>query len=97
MPTDVILSFAVPIKFNRYYHNAKVGPKSPYFARGSEGGLVPPELHPKILEYCQHYGFAPLPTRPGRTFEILDQQNSHLVHWEQTVANTLIHGSKKVN
>lgn len=24
-----------------------------------------PELHPKILEFCQHYGFALLPTRPA--------------------------------
>ena len=24
-----------------------------------------PELHPKIIEFCQHYGFALLPTRPA--------------------------------
>jgi transposase len=24
-----------------------------------------PELHPKIIDFCKHYGFAMLPTRPG--------------------------------
>lgn len=76
-----------------------------------------PELHPKINEFCKHYGFVLLPTRPatprhkgkvergvdyvqenalkGRTFESLAQQNSHLDHWEKTVADTRIHGTTK--
>jgi transposase len=76
-----------------------------------------PELHPKIIEFCKHYGFALLPTRPatprhkgkvergvdyvqenalkGRTFETLAEQNAHLEHWEQTVADTRLHGTTK--
>jgi transposase len=76
-----------------------------------------PELHPKIIEFCKHYNFTLLPTRPamprhkgkvergvdyaqenalkGRTFEGLADQNSHLDHWEKTVADTRIHGTTK--
>lgn len=76
-----------------------------------------PELHPKLLDFCRHYGFALLPTRPatprhkgkvergvdyvqenalkGKNFDTLSQQNEHLWHWEQTIADTRIHGTTK--
>ena len=76
-----------------------------------------PQLHPKIVDFCKHYGFALLPTRPatprhkgkvergvdyvqenalkGRSFESLEQQNAHLERWEQSVADTRIHGTTK--
>ena len=76
-----------------------------------------PELHPKIIDFCKHYDFAFLPTRPatprhkgkvergvdyvqenalkGRQFDCLSDQNSHLDHWEKTVADTRIHGTTK--
>ncbi|WP_197231437.1 IS21 family transposase [Novipirellula artificiosorum] len=74
-----------------------------------------PELHPKIIDFCKHYGFAFIPTRPrtprhkgkvergvdyvqenalrGHEFESLADQNSHLDHWERTIADERIHGT----
>lgn len=76
-----------------------------------------PELNPKLMSFCRHYGTVILPTKPytprhkgkvergigyvkgnalkGRTFESLEAQNRHLDHWEQTVADTRIHGTTK--
>lgn len=76
-----------------------------------------PELHPKLLDFCRHYGFVLLPTRPatprhkgkvergvdyvqenalkGKNFDTLHQQNEHLWQWEQTTADTRIHGTTK--
>ena len=74
-----------------------------------------PELSPKVLSFCKHYGTVILPTKPrtprhkgktekgidyvqdnalkGRSFESLAEQNRHLLTWEQTVADTRIHGT----
>lgn len=76
-----------------------------------------PELVPKLLSFCQHYGTVILPTKPytprhkgkvergigyvknnglaGRQFTSLGDQNQHLAHWEQTIADTRIHGTTK--
>lgn len=76
-----------------------------------------PELNPKLLSFCQHYGTVILPTRPytprhkgkiergisyvknnslkGLTFPSLEEQNRHLTRWEQTIADTRIHGTTK--
>jgi transposase len=76
-----------------------------------------PELHPKLLDFCKHYGFVLLPTRPGtprhkgkvergvdyvqenalkgKNFDTLQQQNEYLSQWEQSVADTRIHGTTK--
>lgn len=74
-----------------------------------------PELHPKLIDFCKHYGVAFIPTRPrtprhkgkvergvdyvqenalrGHEFESLAQQNTHLDHWERTIADERIHGT----
>jgi transposase len=76
-----------------------------------------PELNPKLLSFCQHYGTVILPTKPytprhkgkiergigyvkgnalkGHTFTSLEAQNRHLELWEQSVADTRIHGTTK--
>jgi transposase len=76
-----------------------------------------PELNPKIVEFCKHYGCAFIPTRPrtprhkgkvergvdyvqenglrAKSFESLAAQNEHLDHWEETIADTRIHGTTK--
>lgn len=76
-----------------------------------------PELNPKVLSFCEHYGVVVLPTRPamprhkgkveagvkyvqnnaltGRRFESLSAQNLFLAHWEETVADTRIHGTTR--
>jgi len=76
-----------------------------------------PELNPKILSFCEHYGTALLPARPrhpegkgkveravdyaqenalrGRAFPTVQEQNTFLLHWEETVADTRIHGTTK--
>ncbi len=41
------------------------------------------------VKYVQENGLA------GRTFESLGAQNLHLAHWEQTVADTRIHGTTR--
>jgi len=76
-----------------------------------------PDLNPKIVAFCRHYGTAILPTRPrtprhkgkveagvkfvqenglkGHVFASLSEQNTHLLHWETTVADTRIHGTTR--
>jgi transposase len=76
-----------------------------------------PELNPKILAFCEHYGTVCLPTRPrtprhkgkvergvgyaqsnalkGRTFTSLAEQNAFLARWEESVADTRIHGTTR--
>lgn len=76
-----------------------------------------PELNPKVVSFCEHYGTVILPTKPamprhkgkieagikyvqanglaGKLFESLGAQNVHLAHWEETVADTRIHGTTR--
>jgi transposase len=76
-----------------------------------------PELNPKVVSFCEHYGTVILPTKPamprhkgkieagikyvqenglaGKQFESLGAQNLHLAHWEETVADTRIHGTTR--
>ena len=76
-----------------------------------------PELNPKVISFCEHYGVVVLPTRPAmprhkgkveagvkyvqnnglaaRRFESLSAQNLFLTHWEETVADTRIHGTTR--
>ncbi len=76
-----------------------------------------PELNPKVVAFCEHYGTVILPTKPamprhkgkieagikyvqanglaGKQFASLGSQNVHLAHWEQTVADTRIHGTTR--
>jgi transposase len=76
-----------------------------------------PELNPKVVSFCEHYGTVILPTKPamprhkgkieagikyvqanglaGKQFTSLGAQNLHLAHWEQTVADTRIHGTTR--
>ena len=76
-----------------------------------------PELNPKVISFCEHYGTVILPTKPamprhkgkveagvkyvqdnglaGKQFEGLGAQNVHLAHWEETVADTRIHGTTR--
>jgi transposase len=76
-----------------------------------------PELNPKVVSFCEHYGTVILPTKPamprhkgkieagikyvqanglaGKQFASLGAQNVHLAHWEQTVADTRIHGTTR--
>ena len=76
-----------------------------------------PELNPKVVSFCEHYGTVILPTKPamprhkgkveagikyvqdnglaGKQFESLGAQNVHLAHWEETVADTRIHGTTR--
>jgi hypothetical protein len=76
-----------------------------------------PELNPKVVSFCEHYGTVILPTKPamprhkgkveagvkyvqdnglaGKQFVGLGAQNVHLAHWEETVADTRIHGTTR--
>jgi transposase len=76
-----------------------------------------PELNPKVVSFCEHYGTVILPTKPamprhkgkieagikyvqanglaGKLFGSLGAQNVHLAHWEETVADTRIHGTTR--
>jgi len=76
-----------------------------------------PELNPKVVSFCEHYGTVILPTKPamprhkgkieagikyvqanglaGKQFPSLGAQNGHLAHWEETVADTRIHGTTR--
>jgi len=76
-----------------------------------------PQLHPKLLEFCRHYGCALLPCRPrtpehkgktergisylkgnalrGRSFPSLAALNEFLRHWESTVADQRVHGTRR--
>lgn len=76
-----------------------------------------PELHPKLQDFCRHYGTVVLPTRPrmprhkgkvergiayakdnglkGRVFHSLQEQNDHLLRWEEQVADTRVHGTTR--
>jgi transposase len=76
-----------------------------------------PELNPKVVSFCEHYGTVILPTQPamprhkgkieagikyvqanglaGKQFVSLGAQNVHLAHWEETVADTRIHGTTR--
>ena len=76
-----------------------------------------PELNPKVVSFCEHYGTVILPTKPamprhkgkieagikyvqanglaGKLFVSLGAQNVHLAHWEETVADTRIHGTTR--
>ena len=76
-----------------------------------------PELNPKVVSFCEHYGTVILPTKPamprhkgkveagvkyvqdnglaGKQFDGLGAQNVHLAHWEETVADTRIHGTTR--
>ena len=76
-----------------------------------------PELNPKVVSFCEHYGTVILPTKPamprhkgkieagikyvqanglaGKVFGSLGAQNVHLAHWEETVADTRIHGTTR--
>ena len=83
----------------------------------SKADWFEPELNPKVVSFCEHYGTVILPTKPamprhkgkveagvkyvqsnalaGRTFAGLAPQNLFLSHWEQTVADTRIHGTTR--
>jgi transposase len=76
-----------------------------------------PELNPKVVSFCEHYGTVILATKPAiprhkgkveagvdyvqenaladKQFESLAAQNLHLAHWENTVADTRIHGTTR--
>jgi transposase len=76
-----------------------------------------PELNPKVVSFCEHYGTVILPTKPamprhkgkieagikyvqenglaGKQFTSLGAENLHLAHWEETVADTRIHGTTR--
>jgi transposase len=76
-----------------------------------------PDLNPKVVSFCEHYGTVILPTKPamprhkgkveagvkyvqsnglaGRQFESLTAQNLYLTHWEETTADTRIHGTTR--
>lgn len=76
-----------------------------------------PELNPKVVSFCEHYGTVILPTKPamprhkgkieagikyvqanglaGKLFGSLAAQNLHLAHWEESVADTRIHGTTR--
>jgi transposase len=76
-----------------------------------------PELNPKVIAFCEHYGTVILPTKPamprhkgkveagvkyvqdnglaGKQFTSLGAQNVYLAHWEETVADTRIHGTTR--
>ena len=76
-----------------------------------------PELNPKVVAFCQHYGTVIRPTKPamprhkgkveagvkyaqanglaGQQFPSLGAQNIYLAHWEETVADTRIHGTTR--
>src|SRR6266853_19723 len=76
-----------------------------------------PELNPKVVSFCEHYGTVILPTKPamprhkgkveagvkyvqdnglaGKQFAGLGPQNVYLAHWEETVADTRIHGTTR--
>ena len=76
-----------------------------------------PELNPKVVSFCEHYGTVILPTKPGmphhkgkieagikyvqenglagKHFAGLGAQNVYLAHWEETVADTRIHGTTR--
>lgn len=75
------------------------------------------DLHPKIRNFCEHYGTTILPTRPrmprhkgkvergvayaqenalkGRSFASVAEQNTFLLDWETTVADTRVHGTTR--
>jgi hypothetical protein len=83
----------------------------------SKADWFDPQLNPKVLSFCEHYGVVILPTRPamprhkgkveagvkyvqnnglaGRRFESLATQNLFLLQWEETVADTRIHGTTR--
>ena len=83
----------------------------------SKADWFEPELNPKVLSFCEHYGTVILPTRPamprhkgkveagvkyvqnnalaGRQFESLAAQNLFLAQWEESVADTRIHGTTR--
>jgi transposase len=83
----------------------------------SKADWFDPELNPKVVSFCQHYGTVILPTKPamprhkgkveagvkyvqnnglaGRKFDSLAAQNLFLMHWEETVADTRIHGTTR--
>jgi transposase len=83
----------------------------------SKADWFDPELNPKVLSFCEHYGTVILPTRPamprhkgkveagvkyvqdnglaGRQFDSLSAENLFLAHWEETVADTRIHGTTR--
>ena len=89
------------------FDNAKCAVKTPDW--------YDPELNPKLVDFCKHYGCAFIPTRVrtprhkgkvergvdyvqenalrGREFDSLAAQNNHLHRWEETVADTRIHGT----
>ena len=76
-----------------------------------------PELNPKVVSFCEHYGTVILPTKPamprhkgkveagvkyvqanglaGKQFAGLGAQNVYLAHWEETIADTRIHGTTR--
>jgi transposase len=76
-----------------------------------------PELNPKVVSFCEHYGTVIRPTKPamprhkgkveagvkyvqenglaGKQFTSLGGQNIYLAHWEETVADTRIHGTTR--
>ena len=83
----------------------------------SQADWFDPQLNPKVVSFCEHYGTVILPTKPamprhkgkveagvkyvqnnglaGRQFESLTAQNLFLAHWEETVADTRIHGTTR--
>ena len=83
----------------------------------SKADWFDPELNPKVVSFCEHYGTVILPTKPGmprhkgkvesgvnyvqenalagRQFDSLAAQNLFLAHWEDTVADTRIHGTTR--
>jgi len=83
----------------------------------SKADWFDPELNPKVVSFCEHYGTVILPTKPGvprhkgkvesgvnyvqenalagRQFDSLTAQNLFLAHWEETVADTRIHGTTR--
>ena len=86
-------------------------------AAGKKVDWFEPELNPKVVSFCEHYGTVILPTKPamprhkgkieagikyvqanglaGKQFVSLGAQNVHLAHWEETVADTRIHGTTR--
>lgn len=79
------------------WYDPEVHPKLQSFAVHYGTAFVPakpyrPEHKGKVesaVKYAKHNGLK------GHTFGSLAEQNAHLLHWEETVADTRIHGTTK--
>ena len=80
------------------WYDPEVHPKLQSFAAHYGAAFVPtkpytPEHKGKVESSVK---YAKNNCLKGRHFESLAEQNDHLLHWEQTIADTRIHGTTKV-